>query len=585
MAAIAIGANGLYPNTINYQKSGNFIIDGRRVPKIKWNLDPSLLSVEAPTTVPSAADAELFVANGFMQEPATRDADDMRRRFHILAAFGGGKSGAHVYKVLGQPLAGRAEPRVYILKLYHERPWASFVNSEDKEVFSRLIFACSPGDGPDYDAAMKIVNRVGGPAMHTLIQRAIGRMRAEGVADSNAPEPILACLKRNFRSGERDALVAVAEATIHYFRALKDVEVGILLQSSPTKIAPWIYEYGYLRGDPFASEGGYVTEGEITCYAVSEYVEGHDFGDFIKLLYPVASPECAASECKIRTRRNSMNVNLDCGQSPCAVPRNISSYVAASLLFRIAYAMNLFNSHLGSVGCHRDLHPGNIKILINQDTSREGWIHYWTQSQELVVDGNTFRVIGPPILLIDFDLSVSVNPLINRTYLCERRNPVLGAVGLQNLIAATAKFMLRHLNLRKGTDPAVMNWNTVARKNRSTAAKFGEFIYKLIFTSGSSLRPQSKLWARLGSHQMGIADVFAWKILVAALLDYVSECRTFRDCMLGIGPFQAMKAVGAAPEDINAAIERYRVEHPDEYTGLFTLYAPMRGGRRRRTRR
>ncbi len=582
---VAIGSNGAYPNTINYLKSGNFMVNGRRVPKIKWRLDSSLYMVERPTQVPTEAEANAFVNAGFDNEPPVRE--DLRDRFHVLAAFGGGKSGAHVYKVIGQPIGGSGAPRVYILKLYHERPWAAFVDSEaDKAPFARLVFSLSPGDGPNYDAAMKVLNRVGGPAMHALLGRALERMRAEGVADARDPSHIIACIKRNFGSSERAALVALAQATIHYFRALKDVEVGMLLQGSPTKIAPYIYEYGFIRGDPFAVEGGYVTEGDITCYAVSEYLEGYDFADFARLLYPGSGPECAPAECRIATRRNSMNIDLDCGQSPCAVPKNISSYLAASLLFKIAYAMNIFNTYLGGVGCHRDLHPGNIKILANSDKSREGWLRYWTQASELSVDEQTFRVIGPPILLIDFDLSISKNPLINRTYLCERRNPALGTVGLQNLIAATLKFMFKHLNLKKSEPVAVVNWNSEQEQNASTAAKVTGFISKLLFNSSRSLGPQSQLWTKLGSHQKGVADIFAWKILVMSLLDYVPACMTFRDCMISAGPFQAMKVGANVPEEeVNMAIEKYKTDHPEEYAGLFRMYARLKGGGSRKARR
>lgn len=579
---VTIGPNGAYPNTINYLKSGNFMVNGRQTPKIKWSLDASLYTSEAPTIVPTITDAEVFVNAGFDKEPPVRE--DLRGRFHVLAAFGGGKSGAHVYKVLGRPVGGAAEPRIYILKLYHERPWAAFTDSEgDRAIFARLVFSLSPSDGPNYDTAMKVINRLGGPRMHELLVRALERMKAEGVADTTDPGDVIACIRRNFSASERNALVALAQATIHYFRALKDVEVGMLLQGAPTKISPYVYEYGYIRGDPFAVEGGYVTEGDITCYAVSEYLEGYDFADFVRLLYPGSGPECAPSECRISTRRNSMNIDLDCGQSPCAVPRNISTYLAASLLFKVAYAMNTFHTYLGGVGCHRDLHPGNIKILTNPDKSRAGWLRYWTQASELSVEGQTFRVIGPPILLIDFDLSISVNPLINRTYLCERRNPALGAVGLQNLIAATLKFMFKHLNLKKSAAPAVVNWNT--EQNESSAAKVTGFISKLLFNSSRSLGPQSQLWTKLGSHKTGVADVFAWKVLVMSLLDYVPTCMTFRECMLGPSPFQAMKVGSDVPEeDVSAAIERYKVEHPQEYAGLFRMYARMRGGSRR-TRR
>lgn len=582
--AIRINANGHYPNTIEYQKSGNFIMHGKRIRKIQWNLDPSLYTDAPPTVVPTAADAETFVATGFDRDPVVRDSDDMRSRFHVLAAFGGGKSGAHVYKVLGRPVNGGEAARVYILKLYHERPDAAFVDSaESRAVFARLVFSLSSGDGPNYDAAMKVVNRVSGLAMHALLERAIERMHAEGVADSQDPAAIVACIKRNFSSSERTALVALAQATIHYFRALKDVEVGILLQGAPTKLSPYVYEYGFLHGDPFAVENGYVTEGNITCYSVSEYLEGHDFSDFARLLYPGSGPECAPAECRISTRRNSMNIDLDCGQSPCAVPRNISSYLAASLLFKIAYAMNTFRAYLGDVGCHRDLHPGNIKILANPDKSREGWLRYWTQAEELTVEGQQYRVIGPPILLIDFDLSISVNPLINRSYLCERRNPALGAVGLQNLIAATLKFMFKHLNLKKSAPEAVVNWNTEQTNNNSSMRKIVGFVSKLLFDSSRSLGPQSQLWTKLGSHRTGIADVFAWKILVMSLLDYVPTCMTFSDCMISAGPFQAMKVGADVPEEeVNMAIEQYKTEHPEEYAGLFRMYARMRGGRTRR---
>lgn len=581
--AVTIGPNGIYPNTINYQKSGNFIMNGRRTSKINWNLDPSLYTSEKPTD--SVIDAESFVAAGFDREPPVRD--DLRDRFHVLAAFGGGKSGAHVYKVLGRPIQGQTDPRIYILKLYHERPWAAFVDSEgDRATFARLVFSLSPGDGPNYDAAMKIVNRVGGPAMHELLVRALGRMRAEGVAEAQDPVQVVACIKRNFGTSERNALIALAEATIHYFRALKDVEVGMLLQGSPTKISPYVYEYGFIRGDPFATEGGYVIEGDITCYAVSEYLEGYDLADFTQLLYPGNGPECAPTECKISTRRNSMNIDLDCGKSPCAVPRNISSYLVASILFKIAYAINTFNTYLGGVGCHRDLHPGNIKILANPNKSREGWLHYWTQVEELVVEGQTFRVIGPPILLIDFDLSISVNPLINRTYLCERRNPALAAIGLQNLISATLKFMFKHLNLKKSSGPAIVNWNAEQVNNTSSISKITGFVSKLLFDSNRSLGPQSQLWTKLGSHQKGIADVFAWKILVMSLLDYVPTCMTFRDCMISSGPFQVMKVGPDVPiEHINIAIERYKAEHIDEYAGLFRMYTSMKGGASRKRQR
>ena len=62
---------------------------------------------------------------------------------------------------------------------------------------------------------MGIINRVGGPAMHALLGRALGRMRAEGVADTHDPADVVACIKRNFKAAVKSLEIFTIFRFVH----------------------------------------------------------------------------------------------------------------------------------------------------------------------------------------------------------------------------------------------------------------------------------------------------------------------------------------------------------------------------------
>ncbi len=439
-------------------------------------------------------DADAFVKNAFLESPP--QTTDLATRFPTHTLLAGGKSGAKVYKVTGKP-NGHPEG-TYILKLYHARHPSVYVENDlDLSYLSKLVFALSPSDGPNYEKAMKVLESIDPSVMHGYLIEAIQIMMGNDAA-SATPEFIQTLLKQNL-SASISALTALAETTIHYFRALKDIEVCMQLQNTPEKIAPTLYEYGFIDKDPFDPSSH---EG-ITCYNVTEFIKGVDFGKFSTLLHP--------------TKCNSSS-------NTCDAPRSLQAYLAASLLFRVAHFMSLFRNHFRRykeyVGCHRDLHPGNIQIL--QKPADQSWVSYWTQTEMVRVNGQTYQLIGPKITLIDFDLSISENPLINRSFECKRQgNPALKALGVQDFIGASFFFMKSHAKTWQPHTTAIRKMQALAKTTTD-------------------------------------ADVFAWKVIFMTLLGDIPACNNFEKCISATRQFQAMKNTNESIAWINNEIEGYR---------------------------
>lgn len=239
---------------------------------------------------------------------------------------------------------------------------------------------------------------------------------------------------------------------LFFLRALKEIEACVLLDKkygnpnliSQNPITPKPYTYGYMNNNPFYNEktDGIETEknssaigttktvdGKFYPYIITEYIQSDDFNKYIEWVrgiveqfYPKKTEHVKytalkhliemATLAKIADVMNNINMAFQLGTYPDSKPKYI--------------------------GCHMDLHPGNI-MFINKEKTIE-------DIQNILINNNNdYRaLIGPDIKIIDFDLAITGNKLLNKHLICSRK--YLGwlqrNLGIGNTIKATAQLRL-----------------------------------------------------------------------------------------------------------------------------------------------
>ena len=157
------------------------------------------------------------------------------------------------------------------------------------------------------------------------------------------------------------------DGDMNYFRSLRDILITNQLARLSPGLSPKVYDYGFLENVEVDAKEGKIdiasnTISTYTPYLIAEQIEGSELAKYeptgdikdIKVLKEIISA-LILKYTTIKDRTNGINI-----------------------------------------GCHRDLHPGNIFIIDNNDKIS--------------------------VKLIDFDLSVSNEPLITGDTSCSRRN-------------------------------------------------------------------------------------------------------------------------------------------------------------------
>jgi len=624
-------SDGQYPPGYAYAGKGKFTLNGSDAPRL--GIPTSFFTapdMPRPFGYPTVDNVNDFVRTGFLNQTdmggLLKTSEDIASRFSVLRTFGGGKSGASVYQVIGSPTLNPRERKIYVFKTFHGRAPGFFTSASKRdkaETMSRIVFALCRIDSPDYERAHSKIEHIDEATIQLYINEAIAIVESTGNHRNKDEKAFIEGRLKERLSPVKYAIIkAIAEMTIHFFRGLKDIEVSLILNSGDTrttlnKISPFIFEYGYVANNPFDPSG----TPHLSPYIVSEFVEGVDFSDFVELLH-TEKEGCAPSSCNITPKLvvesaveqpaseevkelTAMSSKPTVVGTPsdtcteaklCTMPKNLKEFITISLLLKIARAIDIFEHEFKMaglpVGCHRDLHPGNIKIVNNSDDTKEGWIKYWTREQmidigEIYGERYSYRTIGPDIILIDFDLSISSNPLINKTAICNRNtNVVKNTLGLPNLIQASLQFMLNHQKLRivpietPSMSSYLFSFAQRAYGYLPYAKELGAFTHsKLIPSLKQSSKP-------------GNADLFAWKMLLTSLTDWIPKCDNFKNCMRS-APFRPIFARSNSKNiselrkrtiyDINKDIVLFMNSKDDDHFNLFEMNANLsktrKGGR------
>ena len=271
------------------------------------------------------------------------------------------------------------------------------------------------------------------------------------------------------------------DGDLTYFRSLKEIEMSVKLDNkfgdSGTKnpITPKTYEYGFVDQNPLLPPGDIDNNQEgLYPYQITEFIDGTDFNKFPQTLKTITD-----------TLKNNQALGLDINA--------LRRLIILSILAKISDVMVKFHdaftdSNGNHVGCHRDLHPGNIMVLNDKNIINT----ILDKLKELKTNAHSpDNLIGPDVRLIDFDLSISDNPLINRDYVCSRNNLGTPQLLIGNVITGTSNFR---------------------RKNQSI---------------------QSNL-LRMPSYMSNNADLKAWGNLYISLLNDIPHCENFDQCFFSI---------------------------------------------------
>ena len=168
-----------------------------------------------------------------------------------------------------------------------------------------------------------------------------------------------------YKSNEYTRRKGNYDGDMTYFRSLRDILISSQLSRLAPGLTPNVYEYGFLKNVDVSNGKLEINENtsqpKYIPYIVSEKIEGNELAKY--------KPTKGVNDLKIL--RSLM----------AALKRKYTSIV------------DMGQRH---IGCHRDLHPGNIFVV-----EKGGDVD---------------------IRLIDFDLSVSNEPLITKDTSCTRRN-------------------------------------------------------------------------------------------------------------------------------------------------------------------
>lgn len=222
------------------------------------------------------------------------------------------------------------------------------------------------------------------------------------------------------------------DADFHYFRSLRDILISSELhaahKTNGPRFTPEVYEYGFLRDVVVQNNKLEVNRNDNSPkyipYIITEKIEGKELSKY--------NPNGTVDDLKVLHA------------------------LMLALKFKYTSINTEKNKH---IGCHRDLHPGNI--FINKKEGEGG-------DQGAVYTAK----------LIDFDLSVSNNPLITKDISCTRRNLSKGSsFVLKQHIGATMTYT--------GYSPKALglNWNGSLnnREVRSDADLFNYFTFFKFF--------------------------------------------------------------------------------------------------------
>jgi len=290
------------------------------------------------------------------------------------------------------------------------------------------------------------------------------------------------------------------DGDLTYFRSLKEIEMSVKLDNkfgdsgTKTPITPKTYEYGFVNQNPLLPSGDiHNNQKGLYPYQITEFIDGTDFNKFPQTLKTIITDN----------RIKSLDIDT------------LRRLIILSILAKISDVMVKFHdaftdSNGKPVGCHRDLHPGNIMVLNDKkiintilDKLKELKINttlstHSTTSTEFsrspTPNGSGSlqdNLIGPDVRLIDFDLSISNNPLINRDYVCTRNNLGNTQLLIGNVIAGTSDFR---------------------RKNQSILSNL----------------------LRMPSYMSKDADLKAWGNLYISLLNDIPHCKNFEECSSNI---------------------------------------------------
>lgn len=149
------------------------------------------------------------------------------------------------------------------------------------------------------------------------------------------------------------------DAVLSYIRSIRDIYLSILLQEASSNgeaLIPKLYDYGIMRN-----------QGRLQLFMIMENITANDFKELEKYDYK-------------KFRRENIQKNI-------------------KILFRLTEALMVKHKSIRyedkNIGCHRDLHPGNV----------------------------FFKEIGTEIQIkfIDFDLSITNSDILNENKKCDRK--------------------------------------------------------------------------------------------------------------------------------------------------------------------